>query len=102
MSGACLLDLVNYLQLHAIKYVITIHPSLPLSPLSLVLQNVPEDFSVYKIVEKMRQQRPAMVQAKDQYSFVYMAIAELSRRALGQNPTIPPKPIAVCCGRLCL
>ena len=31
-----------------------------------------------------------MVQAKDQYSFVYMAIAELSRRSIGYNPTLPP------------
>ena len=63
---------------------------------TLSLQDVPEDFSVFKIVEKMRQQRPAMVQAKDQYSFVYSAVAELSQRSIGLNPTVPPKPTVVC------
>ena len=45
-----------------------------------------------KVVEKMRQQRPAMVQAKDQYVFVYLAVAELSKRALGLKPNVPRKP----------
>ena len=40
----------------------------------------------------MRQQRPAMVQAKDQYIFVYLAVAELSKRALGMKPNVPRKP----------
>ena len=40
----------------------------------------------------MRQQRPAMVQAKDQYVFVYLAVAELSKRALGMKPNVPRKP----------
>ena len=47
---------------------------------------------MYKVVEKMRQQRPAMVQAKDQYVFVYLAVAELSKRALGMKPNVPKKP----------
>jgi len=64
-------------------------------PLTISLQEVPGDFSVYEIVEKMRQQRPAMVQAKDQYAFVYSAVAELSRRSVGLNPTVPPKPSTV-------
>ena len=51
-----------------------------------------DDLSVYKVVEKMRQQRPAMVQAKDQYVFVYLAVAELSKRALGMKPNVPRKP----------
>lgn len=55
-------------------------------------QNVPAGFNVYKIVERMRQQRPAMVQAKDQYLFVYLAVVELAKRALGQQPSVPPKP----------
>ena len=33
-----------------------------------------------------------MVQAKDQYVFVYLAIAELSKRALGMKPNVPRKP----------
>ena len=53
---------------------------------------IPEDeMLVFKIVEKMRQQRPAMVQAKDQYVFVYLAIAELCKRALGLKPSVPVK-----------
>ena len=36
-----------------------------------------------------------MVQAKDQYVFVYMAIAELARRSIGISPTLPPKPANV-------
>ena len=57
------------------------------------MQEIPGDeLSVYKVVEKMRQQRPAMVQAKDQYVFVYLAIAELSKRALGMKPSVPRKP----------
>lgn len=36
-----------------------------------------------------------MVQAKDQYAFVYSAVAELSRRSIGYNPTVPPKPAVV-------
>ena len=59
------------------------------------LQTIPEDFSVYHIVEKMRQQRPAMVQAKDQYLFVYLAVVELVRRTLGNKPQPPPKPDSV-------
>jgi protein tyrosine phosphatase len=56
-------------------------------------QEVPgDDLSVYRLVEKMRQQRPAMVQAKDQYVFVYLAVAELSKRALGMKPNVPRKP----------
>ena len=51
-----------------------------------------DELSVYKVVEKMRQQRPAMVQAKDQYVFVYLAVAELSKRALGMKPNVPRKP----------
>ena len=33
-----------------------------------------------------------MVQAKEQYHFVYMAAAELSKRALGMKPHVPAKP----------
>jgi protein tyrosine phosphatase len=59
----------------------------------LCSQEVPgDDLSVYRLVEKMRQQRPAMVQAKDQYVFVYLAVAELSKRALGMKPNVPRKP----------
>lgn len=50
---------------------------------------------MYRIVEKMRQQRPAMVQAKDQYLFVYLAVVELVRRILMNQPQPPPKPDSV-------
>jgi len=43
----------------------------------------------------MRQQRPAMVQAKDQYLFVYLAVVELVRRTLMNQPQPPPKPDSV-------
>ena len=42
-----------------------------------------------------------MVQAKDQYVFVYMAIAELCKRALGLKPSVPRKPngrVRLCVG----
>ncbi|KAL5516615.1 hypothetical protein EMCRGX_G001998 [Ephydatia muelleri] len=57
----------------------------------LLSKTMPKDFSVYGLVEQMRTQRPAMVQAKDQYFFVYMACAELARRVLGNKPQPPPK-----------
>ena len=36
-----------------------------------------------------------MVQAKDQYLFVYLAVVELVRRTLGNKPQPPPKPDSV-------
>lgn len=41
----------------------------------------------------MRKQRPAMVQAKDQYVFVYLAVAEIISRLLGNTPQPPPKKL---------
>ena len=57
---------------------------------------------MYKVVEQMRQQRPAMVQAREQYSFVYMAAAELAKRALGMKPHVPAKPdnVRILCNTL--
>lgn len=56
-------------------------------------QSIPDEFSVYSIVQKMRKQRPAMVQALDQYFFVYMAIVELVQRTLSNVPQPPPKAL---------
>ncbi|CAI8031702.1 Tyrosine-protein phosphatase non-receptor type 12 [Geodia barretti] len=52
---------------------------------SMIIQrHIPESLSPHDIVESMRKQRPAMVQAKEQYIFVFMAVAELSKKALRQ------------------
>ncbi len=48
------------------------------------------DVSVYRIVDNLNQQRPSMVQSKDQYVFIYMAVAELAH-TLPVPPPIPPK-----------
>ena len=46
---------------------------------------------MFGIVQQMRKQRPAMVQALDQYVFVYMAIIELVQQTLTNVPQLPPK-----------
>ena len=69
-------------------------PSLPLSlSLSLLLQELPGELNMHSIVREMRKQRPAMVQAKDQYVFVYYAVAEIIGRLLGHTPQAPPKKL---------
>jgi tyrosine-protein phosphatase non-receptor type 12/18/22 len=51
----------------------------------ILTRNIPGAFTPHDIVESMRKQRPAMVQAKEQYIFVFMAMAELSTNALGDR-----------------
>lgn len=58
------------------------------------------DFRVLEMVDHMRQQRPAIVQAVEQYIFLYQAIGEMCERQLLQvrgppsyeNVSIKPKP----------
>ncbi|XP_059815837.1 tyrosine-protein phosphatase non-receptor type 18-like [Hypanus sabinus] len=48
----------------------------------LLNQLVSEEFTILDIVREMRRQRPAAVQTKDQYHFVYRIVAEMFRRQL--------------------
>ena len=72
--------------------VTTMYGVIHMAPTTCAQEIPGDELSVNKVVEKMRQQRPAMVQAKDQYVFVYLAVAELSKRALGLKPNVPRKP----------
>ncbi|XP_072344098.1 tyrosine-protein phosphatase non-receptor type 18 [Scyliorhinus torazame] len=44
-----------------------------------------EGFAVLDIVRKMRRQRPAAVQTKDQYEFIYRIVAQLFQKALANS-----------------
>ncbi|XP_062891140.1 tyrosine-protein phosphatase non-receptor type 18 isoform X2 [Mobula hypostoma] len=48
----------------------------------LLNQLVSEEFTILDIVREMRRQRPAAVQTKDQYHFVYRIVAEMFRKEL--------------------
>jgi hypothetical protein len=60
---------------------------------TLLSQDISDQFSVYSIVQLMRKQRPAMVQALDQYIFVYLAIVELVQKSLTNTPQLPSKAL---------
>uniref|UniRef100_UPI00398EA916 tyrosine-protein phosphatase non-receptor type 22-like isoform X2 n=1 Tax=Pristiophorus japonicus TaxID=55135 RepID=UPI00398EA916 len=50
---------------------------------------IPENFSVYDLIQEMRTQRPSVVQTKEQYELVYSAISELFEKQiefLNTNP----------------
>ncbi|XP_005389041.1 PREDICTED: tyrosine-protein phosphatase non-receptor type 22 [Chinchilla lanigera] len=68
---------------------------------------VPENFSVFSLIQEMRTQRPSLVQTQEQYELVYSAVLELFKRHMdviedkqsareiqakysipGQNPTL--------------
>ncbi|XP_040903211.1 tyrosine-protein phosphatase non-receptor type 18 isoform X3 [Toxotes jaculatrix] len=48
----------------------------------LVTKQITTDFSIMKIVLELRRQRPSAVQTKDQYQFIYTAVACMFERAL--------------------
>ncbi|XP_008101774.2 tyrosine-protein phosphatase non-receptor type 18 [Anolis carolinensis] len=53
----------------------------------LLKQRIPPHFSIFDVVLEMRKQRPAAVQTQEQYEFVYHAVTEMFRAALGfSNP----------------
>ncbi|XP_078520802.1 tyrosine-protein phosphatase non-receptor type 18 [Lissotriton helveticus] len=45
-------------------------------------KRVPDNFSVFEVVVGLRQQRPSAVQTKEQYEFVYHAVAEMFKKEL--------------------
>nr|XP_023847640.1 tyrosine-protein phosphatase non-receptor type 18-like [Salvelinus alpinus] len=48
----------------------------------LVTKQIKEDFSIMKIVVELRRQRPSAVQTKEQYQFVFSAVAYMFEKAL--------------------
>ncbi|XP_043936630.1 tyrosine-protein phosphatase non-receptor type 18-like [Protopterus annectens] len=50
----------------------------------LLTESLSDDFSIFNIILEMRRQRPAIVQTKEQYAFVYNTVAEMFRRQLHQ------------------
>ncbi|XP_051890800.1 tyrosine-protein phosphatase non-receptor type 22-like isoform X2 [Pristis pectinata] len=74
---------------------------------------IPENFSIYNLIQEMRTQRPSVVQTKEQYELVYRAISDLFEKQLEllntnpsfsidevnelpvtlERPERPPKPI---------
>ncbi|XP_024907977.1 tyrosine-protein phosphatase non-receptor type 22 isoform X2 [Pteropus alecto] len=43
---------------------------------------IPENFSVFSLIQEMRTQRPSLVQTQEQYELVYKAVVELFKRQL--------------------
>ncbi|XP_011365255.1 tyrosine-protein phosphatase non-receptor type 22 [Pteropus vampyrus] len=43
---------------------------------------IPENFSVFSLIQEMRTQRPSLVQTREQYELVYKAVVELFKRQL--------------------
>ncbi|CDQ86204.1 unnamed protein product [Oncorhynchus mykiss] len=52
----------------------------------LVTKQIKEDFSIMKIVVELRSQRPSAVQTKEQYRFVFSAVAYMFEKALRNQP----------------
>ncbi|XP_012973546.1 tyrosine-protein phosphatase non-receptor type 22 isoform X2 [Mesocricetus auratus] len=51
---------------------------------------VPENFSVFSLIQEMRTQRPSLVQTQEQYELVYSAVLELFKRhmdIIGDEPS---------------
>ncbi|XP_016078789.1 PREDICTED: tyrosine-protein phosphatase non-receptor type 22 [Miniopterus natalensis] len=43
---------------------------------------IPENFSVFSLIQEMRTQRPSLVQTQEQYELVYKAVTELFKRQM--------------------
>ncbi|XP_061418881.1 tyrosine-protein phosphatase non-receptor type 12 isoform X1 [Lethenteron reissneri] len=55
----------------------------------LKLGKIPENFSVFNLIQDMRTQRPSAVQTKDQYELVHCAIAQLfQQQILASSPCL--------------
>ncbi|XP_029419866.1 tyrosine-protein phosphatase non-receptor type 22 isoform X3 [Nannospalax galili] len=53
-------------------------------PRNLVeIKIIPENFSVFNLIQEMRTQRPSLVQTQEQYELVYNAVLELFKRHMG-------------------
>ncbi|KAM9429339.1 tyrosine-protein phosphatase non-receptor type 18-like [Salvelinus alpinus] len=65
----------------------------------LVTKQIKEDFSIMKVVVELRRQRPSAVQTKEQYQFVFSAVAYMFEKALrsaennSQNLTKSNQPL---------
>ncbi|KAJ1095571.1 hypothetical protein NDU88_000732 [Pleurodeles waltl] len=51
-------------------------------------KRVPDNFSVFEVVLSLRQQRPSAVQTKEQYEFVYHAVAEMFTKELKSRTSL--------------
>ncbi|XP_061428843.1 uncharacterized protein LOC133355528 isoform X2 [Lethenteron reissneri] len=49
-------------------------------------KRIEENFSIFNVIQEIRTQRPAAVQTKDQYEFVYRAISTMFSNELDKNP----------------
>uniref|UniRef100_A0A8C4XBG5 protein-tyrosine-phosphatase n=1 Tax=Erpetoichthys calabaricus TaxID=27687 RepID=A0A8C4XBG5_ERPCA len=47
---------------------------------------VPENFSIYDLIQEMRMQRPSLVQTKEQYELVYISVKHLFEKHLENMP----------------
>ncbi|XP_065909372.1 tyrosine-protein phosphatase non-receptor type 12-like [Dysidea avara] len=59
----------------------------------ILTKGLSDELSIFTIVEAMRKQRPAMVQTKNQYHFLYIAAADMVKMALTAD-VVPVKPVA--------
>ncbi|KAK2495552.1 hypothetical protein MC885_020257 [Smutsia gigantea] len=50
--------------------------------LELIWDIIPENFSVFSLIQEMRTQRPSLVQTQEQYELVYNAVLELFKRQM--------------------
>jgi tyrosine-protein phosphatase non-receptor type 12/18/22 len=62
---------------------------------SIILnKDAASELSVFDIVKTMRMQRPAMVQAKDQYHFVYQAASMIVKNVLDGKKSLQKPPVS--------
>nr|CAB3265278.1 tyrosine-protein phosphatase non-receptor type 12-like [Phallusia mammillata] len=56
----------------------------------MVNKQLPNNITAYEIIVEMRKQRPAIVQTKDQYEFVHLAISEMFTKYLKEHGVMEP------------